>query len=781
MYFRLSNEFRFFLYSRHGINEPISTKKQFTLMYMTRHRTQLCCVLAIVLLVCLCCLMPVYADPGQEDSGGEVVSAGLDDDSDGNDEEHSETGDTEPVGLDGDFWDLSEGDAAGPDVGTEVTDESAGTDDDETAESFSETGEVYGDEGNASGDASAPNQTGYGNLSSGGSVVPILDAGYEDMCNAGECVDDLDCKPDLWSANPICCNANECAGNGKCFAEYACVNGPVKLCNEGIWMDVLDYEINCFDGIDNDCDGNIDEEDDDCYNSNMCGNGICEEDETLSSCPEDCAIGKTIIIRNDDIGPWWSVDNVIYITDFIKEKGVSQTLGIIPLTDGGTISLNDDTKLVSYLRSISRDSKIEIGISGLTHEYNEFAGISQSEAEEKIADAKQMIADSVYVEPVTFMPPYYEYDESTLHAAKNQGMASFSAGWNAIDMGHGFSEYPPGLWNVPATTDFYDWNTNTFYSASEIEESCEDALDAFGTCVIILYHHTFVDGNDNIDQEKIALLGEVLDWVKDKEDLGVELKTMNKHNAIDPPESGEKYIVFRSDDFAAFWSVSSAISITETLRDKGVAQVLSVVPTNVGYTLDDDPVLADYLNIIKDDASIEIALHGYDHSEYEFRDMPYLDARFKIGTGLDILQNVLGIIPTTFVPPYHEYNDNTLRALEMHNISTISSGYDDFVRGREFEIDEYGILHLPVAAEFYNWWENRVNAAEEIIVPCENAMENHNVCVIMLHHHMFKDANGNMDPAKVKVLTDVADWAKSKEADGSAKIVLLKDIGIDDL
>ena len=752
-----------------------------------------------------CFAVPVYAQTSQTDSGGEVVSdtdkqsgsaAGSIPDSQLpeetppiTDSEDAESSETEEVAGGVDYGSDVLSDDAGHDETSELTGELTGTDDggtgndetesvDETSEDDSEPDDVQNNE--AEGVFDEVPEDGDTEVTMP-SISAGQDAGYEENCDGAECVDELDCKPDLWSGDSICCNANECAGDGKCFAEYACVNGPVKLCYEGIWIDVLDYEVNCFDGIDNDCDGYIDEEDTNCYNYHVCGNGVCEEVETISSCPEDCAKGKTIIIRNDDIGPWWSVDNVIYLADFIKSRGVPQTLGIIPVTGGGTIQLKDDAKLVRYLKSISEDVKIEIGISGLTHDYNEFLGISQHTAEEKIADAKQMIADSVYVEPVTFMPPYYEYDESTLHAAKNQGMEYFSAGQNAIDMGHGFTEYPSGLWNIPATTDFYDWGTNTFYSAGEVEESCENALDTFGTCVIILYHHTFVDGNNNIDQEKIALLGEVLDWVRDKEVQGVELKTMGKHKAVELPEPSDKYIVFRSDDFAAFWSVSNAISITETLRNRGVPQVLSIVPTNVGYRLDDDPVIADYLKVIKDDATIEIALHGYDHSVHEFRDISYDDAMFKVGAGLEILQDVLDITPATFVPPYHEYNENTLRALEMHNTGTISSGYDDLVNGVAFRKDEHGILHLPVRAEFYNWWEGRANTAEEIIGQCEYAMDNYNVCIIMLHHHMFRDGNGNIDPRKVKVLTDVADWAKSKEAEGTAKLTLLKDISVDDL
>ncbi|RLG15376.1 MAG: hypothetical protein DRN71_01475 [Candidatus Nanohalarchaeota archaeon] len=612
-------------------------------------------------------------------------------------------------------------------------------------------------------------------------TIGAIDVGYEENCNGADCADNLNCKPDLWSAESICCKEDECAGDGKCFAEYACVSRPVKLCYNGGWIDVLDYEVNCVDGIDNDCDGVIDEQDTDCYNSYVCGNGICEESETVSACPRDCSKGKTIIIRNDDIGPWWSVDNAIYVTNFLRNKGIPQTLGIVPITAGGTIQLEQDPKLVSYLKSISTDAKIEIAIHGLNHDYNEFLGISQHAAEEKIRDAKEMIKKSLYVEPVTFIPPYYAYDESTLYAANSQGMNYFSAGWNAIDMGHGFREYPPGLWNIPATTDFYNWGTGSLYSAQEIESSCGNAMDAFETCVIVVHSHLFVDTENNIDPEKIALLAEVLDWVKSKEEQGVELKTIGKHKILPAPPPKKKYIVFRSDDLGPFWSDRSAINITETLRARNVPQVLSVVPANqYNDKLYDDPVISDYLKSIRSDKSIEFALHGYDHSMHEFRDISYAIAMTKVFGGRNILERAIGARPVTFVPPFHEYSDNTLMALSMQKINIISSGYDDFAGGRAFKKDKYGILHLPVTAEFYNWAENRANTAEDIENSCEYALGNYNICIIMLHHHLFKDASGNMDPAKVKVLTDVADWAKDKEAEGSAKIVLLKDIRIDD-
>ncbi len=499
---------------------------------------------------------------------------------------------------------------------------------------------------------------------------------------------------------------------------------------------------------------------------------------------------RNIIVRSDDIGPWWSLDSAIYLTEYLKNRNIPQTLGVVPITGGGTVNLEEDSRLVDYLLSIRNDPDIEFGVHGLEHSYNEFLGISQSDAEGKIDQSMQMITDSLHVKPVTFIPPYYAYDKNALFAARSQGMEYFSAGWNAIDMGHGFSNYPSGLWNIPVTTDVYNWGTGSFYSAGEIEASCENAMNWFGTCVIVLHHHQFVDEEGKIDPSKIALLDELTDWIKDKESAGVGLDTIGKHEVVgdtpdpddildpeDVPDSEDKYIVFRSDDFGPFWSVESAIRVTETLREKDIPQVLSVVPKNqYGNKLSDDPVISDYLRAISVDPSIEFALHGYIHSDHEFRDVSYSDADSWVGLGLSILEGVVGDNVVTFVPPYHEYNENTLSALEANNMNIISSGYGDYVNGLAFTRDEYGIMHLPAIVEFYNWGEGRANTAQDIESSCQYALNNYDVCIIMLHHHMFKDDSGDMDSAKVDVLRDVADWAKNKEDMGDVKIVRMKDI-----
>ncbi|RLG15375.1 MAG: hypothetical protein DRN71_01470 [Candidatus Nanohalarchaeota archaeon] len=248
----------------------------------------------------------------------------------------------------------------------------------------------------------------------------------------------------------------------------------------------------------------------------------------------------------------------------------------------------------------------------------------------------------------------------------------------------------------------------------------------------------------------------------------------------------QKIIVFRDDDIGPDWSVNSAIYITDLFRRMNVSHVLGIVPANIdGRKLDDDTVLYNYLKSIKDDESIEFALHGYDHSLNEFESIELNgspdSAMSKIYSGIRIIEDVVGITPVTFVPPYGVYNENTRIALKstdsLHIMSTCQTG----IKGNRAFKEVDGLLYLPSTTYFYNWDEKRYNTHKEIISSCNHAFDKYGVCVIVFHHHMLKDDSANMDPTKVQELINVIEWARSKEHDGSAKIMLLKDISKDDL
>ncbi|MEA3357181.1 MAG: DUF2334 domain-containing protein, partial [Patescibacteria group bacterium] len=274
--------------------------------------------------------------------------------------------------------------------------------------------------------------------------------------------------------------------------------------------------------------------------------------------------------------------------------------------------------------------------------------------------------------------------------------------------------------------------------------------------------------------EKVEPFTEVAEWLNTKESDGVSLQTVG-NDVLDFPAENKKFIVFRDDDIAPFWSFHTIFNITETFRSHNVPHVMALIPIPFGNDIGSDVTLGAYLKSIKNDPHIEFALHGNGHSFNEFGNLSVPEASFRIAEGLEIIETLTGIRPVTFTPPYHAYNNNTLVALRENNVNIISSGTDDIYRGVAFrEVDN--ISHLPATTDFYNWDENRYNTVDEIKTSCEYAMSVYDMCVILLHHHQFNNPDGSPDPSKIQVLTDVLDWAKEKENSGAAEIVRFMDI-----
>ncbi len=270
--------------------------------------------------------------------------------------------------------------------------------------------------------------------------------------------------------------------------------------------------------------------------------------------------------------------------------------------------------------------------------------------------------------------------------------------------------------------------------------------------------------------EKVEPFSEVAEWLNTKESDSVSLQTIGN----DVPPENKKFIVFRDDDIAPFWSFHTIFNITETFRSHNVPHVMALIPIPFGRDIGSDVILGAYLKSIKNDPHIEFALHGNGHSFNEFGDLSVSEASFRIAEGLEIIETLTGIRPVTFTPPYHAYNNNTLVALRENNVNIISSGTDDIYRGVAFrEVDN--ITHLPATTDFYNWDEERYNTADEIKTSCEYAMSVYDMCVILLHHHQF-NTDGRPDPSKIQVLTDVLDWAKEKENSGATEIVRFMDL-----
>ena len=244
-----------------------------------------------------------------------------------------------------------------------------------------------------------------------------------------------------------------------------------------------------------------------------------------------------------------------------------------------------------------------------------------------------------------------------------------------------------------------------------------------------------------------------------------------------------KYIVFRNDDVGAFWSDNTAINVTETFRIKKVPLVLGIISLNRhNQKLTEDNTMMAYLTKIKSDPLVEFAIHGYDHEIDEFKDVSYEDAVSRISSSSRTLNDAFGVTPTTLVPPYNSYNNNTIQALknEFGKNSVISSGYYDILDGIAFTRFE-GVMYIPQTTDIYDYDKDRLHPVEIIVNSCEYAISRYGICVITLHHTRFAGSGTEIDAKKLDLLYDIIDWAKKKEEQGTIKIASFKDIDPSDL
>jgi peptidoglycan/xylan/chitin deacetylase (PgdA/CDA1 family) len=116
-----------------------------------------------------------------------------------------------------------------------------------------------------------------------------------------------------------------------------------------------------------------------------------------------------------------------------------------------------------------------------------------------------------------------------------------------------------------------------------------------------------------------------------------------------------------------------------------------VIPNN----LDNPDVGGGYLPIYLQNVSgnysdlVEIGLHGYTHNSSEMlQGMSYDEQRDIVEKGLQIF-NSLGIIPSTFIPPFGSADNTTVKVAEDLGFQSFSSIYGGLFSEKMLILDNY--------------------------------------------------------------------------------------------
>lgn len=138
-----------------------------------------------------------------------------------------------------------------------------------------------------------------------------------------------------------------------------------------------------------------------------------------------------------------------------------------------------------------------------------------------------------------------------------------------------------------------------------------------------------------------------------------------------------RLIVLRFDDYHQAHDIDRWQATLTAFDEAGLRGLVSVPPFVGDEPL--DPAHVEFLHRLER-SGWEIAQHGHRHvdavdADYrsEFRGRPFAEQHHAIGAGLDRMRD-LGLEPRTFVPPWHQFDRTTVRALAAHGFDCLNEG-----------------------------------------------------------------------------------------------------------
>lgn len=142
-------------------------------------------------------------------------------------------------------------------------------------------------------------------------------------------------------------------------------------------------------------------------------------------------------------------------------------------------------------------------------------------------------------------------------------------------------------------------------------------------------------------------------------------------------------VCLRFDDYHQNVDNETWVDVLRRYDERGLRGVVGVVPKYDGVELS-----ADVVGLLHElrEGGWELAQHGYKHENVgegrggllyddrsEFAGLDREEQERRVGSGLDILQSH-GLEPTTFIPPWHEYDRTTVRVLADTGFDCLNEG-----------------------------------------------------------------------------------------------------------
>ena len=225
----------------------------------------------------------------------------------------------------------------------------------------------------------------------------------------------------------------------------------------------------------------------------------------------------------------------------------------------------------------------------------------------------------------------------------------------------------------------------------------------------------------------------VINFVNDN--FGAEyVKIIDYNNKIPVCEHNNRTIILRLDDVKAWQYYDITTDMTSLILSKNMTLTIGVIPKDIEK---DKILFLPWLNKIKDNPNIEIALHGYLHERSEFKNLNEEEATYRIKKGKELLLKYADVVPVTFIPPENEFSDETLDALSNEGFKVLSAGNPKDIKISQYNPIRDNLIYIGKTSETYNYHLNKFIPAEQVLKECKIRLDEDGLCVIMLHPQDF--------------------------------------------
>jgi len=391
-----------------------------------------------------------------------------------------------------------------------------------------------------------------------------------------------------------------------------------------------------------------------------------------------------VAFRFDDVQDWYLRGPQIELMELFKQKNADLTIGII----GGFFGT--DPHLVDYLKRTIPNENPTLEVASHSWSNIPLTQLSKDDQRELLVKTNEKLLEVLGVTPKVFIAPQNLFNADTESLLPELGLTHFSA---HIDKVHS----PPyllenmTLYYFPANTETAKLNpSGNFWDAkphSEIFKEVRSFLDTYGYAVVMMHPYEFAASELGVytgeaKKQSVIEVGELIDALRDE---GIKLVTLSEINNeiieapkpifVKKPDDSQvesqscNCVAFRVAPVQDYWLNDVQIDVMDIFLRKSYPITAGII----GNLFGEDVKLVDYLknNLEKNDRLIEIANNGWSYEDFTALTSDEQSSLIKQSN--DQISSVLGTKPIVFIPPYENFNDATILALDENNVKYISS------------------------------------------------------------------------------------------------------------